>query len=184
MRIISGEARGTKLLTLEGNDITRPTLDRVKEAMFSIIQEFILDSNVLDLFAGSGALGLEALSRGASRAVFCDKSRAALDVINKNIEKTHMKEKCEVITSDYKTALSSLSKGKFDIIFLDPPYSSDYDIQAIDIINNNDILAKDGIIIVETDSDEKIEAINKLSFNILKIRKYGRIRLVFLNRKG
>lgn len=184
MRIISGIARGTKLLTLSGNEITRPTLDRVKEALFSSIQEKIIDAKILDLFAGSGALGLEALSRGADCAVFCDSSKEAIGIIKQNISKTHMQEKCEVLLDNYSTALAKLENKMFDIIFLDAPYASDYDMQALDIIEKKDILAKDGIIILETDSDKKIEDLNKLSFNILKIRKYGRVKLVFLNRKG
>ena len=183
MRIISGTARGTKLFTLSGNDITRPTLDRVKEALFSSIQVQILDANVLDLFAGSGALGLEALSRGARKAVFCDHSKEAIEIIKQNIIKTHMTEQAEVVMSDYKELLTK-TQEEYDIIFLDSPYASDYDIEALDIINSNNILAKDGIIIVETDSEKRIEDISKLSFNILKIRKYGRVKLVFLNRKG
>ncbi len=138
----------------------------------------------MDLFAGSGALGLEALSRGAKKAVFCDISKEAIEIIQKNIIKTHMSEKSEVITGDFKNALENVKGESFNIIFLDSPYASDLDLQAIDIIKNNNILAKDGIIVVETDSDEKIEEIKELSFNILKIRKYGRVRLVFLNRKG
>ena len=130
MRIISGTARGTKLFTLSGNDITRPTLDRVKEALFSSIQVQILDANVLDLFAGSGALGLEALSRGARKAVFCDHSKEAIEIIKQNIIKTHMTEQAEVVMSDYKELLTK-TQEEYDIIFLDSPYASDYDIEAL-----------------------------------------------------
>ena len=98
MRIISGKARGTKLFTLDGLN-TRPTLDRVKEPLFSIIQEYVLDSDVLDLFAGSGALGLEALSRGAKSAILCDNSKEAVDIIYKNITKTKLN--AEVINNDF-----------------------------------------------------------------------------------
>ena len=123
MRIISGSAKGTKLYTLEG-DATRPTLDRVKEPLFSIIQHYIVGANILDLFAGSGALGLEALSRGADKAILCDYSRKAVNIIKQNIEKTKLTEKTEVWNMDYKKALEKLKDNsqKFDIIFLDPPY--------------------------------------------------------------
>ena len=94
MRIISGTARGTKLFTLEG-ETTRPTLDRVKESMFNIIQNEVLNSIFIDLFSGSGAIGLEAASRGAKKVILCDKSKQAISIINKNIEKTHLKEKVE-----------------------------------------------------------------------------------------
>ncbi len=129
-------------------------------------------------------MGLESLSRGAKKTVFCDISKKAIEIIQKNIIKTHMSEKSEVILGDFKDVLTKFEEESFDVIFLDSPYASKSDLQAIDIINNKNILTKDGIIIVETDSDEKIEQINELGFNILKIRKYGRVKLVFLNRKG
>ena len=115
MRIISGLARGTKLYTLEGEN-TRPTLDRVKEPLFSIIQNYIKDANVLDLFAGSGALGLEALSRGAKNAILCDKSYEAIQIIKKNINKTHFEEKTKVLCMDYKKCLENIQE-KLDLIF-------------------------------------------------------------------
>ena len=123
---------------------------------------WIPDSEVLDLFSGSGALGLEALSRGAKHAVLCDNSRRAIQVINENVTKLRMNNKAEVMFSDYKKALIGLQGKKFDIIFLDPPYKTDYDIQAIEIIQNEGLLKDDGIIVLETDSDEKIENIDKL----------------------
>ena len=101
MRIISGTARGTKLFTLEGQT-TRPTLDRVKESIFNIIQSQIINSNFLDVFSGSGAIGLEAASRGAKKVILCDKSKDAINIINKNIEKTHLKEKIELYNLDYE----------------------------------------------------------------------------------
>ena len=185
MRIISGTARGTKLVTLEG-EYTRPTLDRVKEPLFSILQNDIIDATVLDLFSGSGALALESLSRGAEKAVLCDGSKKAVRVIEENVTKTKMQEKAEVLLADYKVALKRLKeKGLvFDIVFLDPPYATDYDIQAIEFIQNENLLSDNGIIVVETDSDEKVEKIEKMNINILKIRKYGRVKLMFLNRKG
>ena len=125
MRIISGKARGTKLYTLEGTN-TRPTLDRVKESIFNIIQGNIENATVLDLFAGSGAIGLEMLSRGAKKAVLCDNSKEAVGIIKKNIEKTHSQEKAEIYNSDFETCLEKIKNQKFDIIYLDPPYATDY----------------------------------------------------------
>ena len=104
MRIISGTARGTKLYSLEGMN-TRPTLDRVKEALFNMINFRLQDANVLDLFAGSGAIGLEAISRGANKVFFCDKSREAINVINKNIEKTKINKKSVVLNEDFLKVL-------------------------------------------------------------------------------
>lgn len=181
MRIISGKARGTKLFTLDGLN-TRPTLDRVKEPLFSIIQEYVVDSDVLDLFAGSGALGLEALSRGAKSAILCDNSKEAVDIIYKNITKTKLN--AEVINNDFVKTLKRLDGRQFDIIFLDPPYETNYLEEAINKILELNLLKENGLIIAETDNQEKVEKIKKLDITISDIRKYGRVILIFLNRKG
>lgn len=184
MRIISGIAKGTKLYTLEGES-TRPTLDRIKESLFSIIQTYIKDSVVLDLFSGSGALALEALSRGAKKAVLCDKSYNAIKIINQNIEKTHMKEKTEVICSDYKKCIFTV-KDKFDIIFIDPPYKLDIAIKSVELVLQNNILMDDGLIIIETDDEiRELKNIEKLNYNIEIIdqRTYGRVKLIFLKKE-
>ena len=123
MRIITGKARGTNLYTLPGST-TRPTADRVKEAVFSMLQFDIEGRSVLDLFGGSGQLALEALSRGARDAVIADSQRGAIDIIKKNAEKTKLSSGCTIMLSDWKETLRRLSGKKFDIVFLDPPYSS------------------------------------------------------------
>ena len=181
MRIISGIAGGTKLFTLEGNDITRPTLDRIKEPMFSMLINYLEDANVLDLFSGSGALGLEAISRGARKAFLCDNSWKAISIIKENVNKLRMNEQVSIINADYKKVLEQLKDEKFDIIFLDPPYKTNYDICAIEIIKKYNMIAKDGIIVLETDSDSKIQELENIDVSIIKIRKYGRVKLVFLN---
>ncbi len=184
MRVISGTARGTNLETLEGNN-TRPTLDRVKEALFNIIQFDIIDASVLDLFSGSGALGIEALSRGAKTCVMCDKSYEAIQIINKNIKKTHLEEKTKVIKNDYKKVLELLYGQKFSVIFIDPPYNLDIAVNSIKNIIELDLLTDDGIIILETDNEKReLENLNKLNVNVYDLRKYGRVTLIFLNRKG
>lgn len=184
MRVISGTARGTNLETLEGNN-TRPTLDRVKEALFNIIQCDILDAKVLDLFAGSGALGIEALSRGARSCIMCDKSYEAIQIINKNIKKTHLEGKAKVIKNDYKKTLELLQGQKFDVIFIDPPYALDIAVNSIKAIIEFNLLADDGIIILETDNEKReLENLNKVNVNVYDLRKYGRVNLIFLNRKG
>ena len=122
MRIITGRARGVKLFSLEGEQ-TRPTSERAKEAVFSMLQFEIEDRNVLDLFAGSGQLGLEAVSRGAAKAVMIDRSRDAVEVIKKNCIKTKLAPFCEVLCSDYTEFLRAChGQRKFDMVFLDPPY--------------------------------------------------------------
>lgn len=184
MRIISGTARGTKLNTLDGIS-TRPTLDRVKESLFSIIQSKIQDACVLDLFAGSGALGLECLSRGAKKAFFCDSNIDAIKIINSNLEKTRLSLKSCVYHKEYKKCLEKLKeeKLKFDLIFLDPPYKTFLVNEALKKIEESDLLQNDGIIIIETDEEEIIKKIKKES-NFYDQRKYGRVTLLFLNRKG
>ena len=185
MRIISGTMRGTKLYTLEG-DNTRPTLDRVKEALFSKINFELQDATILDLFAGSGALGLEALSRGAEKVFLCDNSRDAIKVINQNIEKTKTKDKITLLNMDYKKALEEIKKldVKFDVVFLDPPYKTDFAENATKYIVENKLLKEDGFIVLETDEKERV--LKNLDTNILdfnEIKKYGRVYLLFIYSK-
>lgn len=186
MRIISGTMRGTKLFTLEGLN-TRPTLDRVKEALFSKINYDLKDAIVLDLFSGSGALALESLSRGAKKAFMCDSSREAIKIIKQNIEKTKTVDKIELLNCDYKNALEKFKndKIKFDFVFLDPPYKSEFAEDATKRIIEKDLLNENGIIILETDEKDKV--LGNLDTNLLEIKdikKYGRVFLLFLIRKG
>ena len=186
MRIISGIARGTKLYTLEGLD-TRPTLDRIKESLFNIIQNKLVDSTVLDLFAGSGALGLESLSRGANKAILCDNNFKAIDIIKKNTQKCHFEDCTKIICKDYKKSIKDINE-KIDIVFIDPPYKLNIAIDAIKIILNNNILKEDSLIIVETDEEEReLEELKKIenieNIEIKDLRRYGRVKLIFLNKK-
>lgn len=187
MRIIGGKMRGTKLYTLDGYDTTRPTLDRVKESLFNIISANLIDSNVLDLFSGSGALGLEAISRGAKSAYLCDESIKAIRIINQNIEKTKSKNYTKVIQKRNDIALEyfiSINE-KFDIVFLDPPYETKLASESANYIIENNLLNEDGIIIIETDNFEKVTSeIDTKKVDIYDIRRYGRVYLIFLKRKG
>ena len=185
MRVISGKSRGKKLVSLEG-DNTRPTLDRVKEALFNKIQFNIKDAIVLDLFAGSGALGIETLSRGAKEVVFCDKVPEAINVIKENVTNTNNLDKSIIINKDYKDVLENLSnqKKKFDIIFLDPPYKTNLAIDSLQKIIMSKLLTEDGIIIIETDDINKEKEILKIEeLEIFDKRKYGSVWLIFI-RKG
>ena len=185
MRVISGTARGKKLSSLEGL-ATRPTLDRVKEALFNILQFDLKGARILDLFSGSGALGIEALSRGAKEAVLCDNSHKAIQIINKNLKETRLIDKAKVVNRDYIDAMEQLHKQsqKFDIIFLDPPYKSDYAIESIEHIIKYNLLEEDGIIVVETDDKNKIDEIKKLNkLEVYDTRKYGIVHIIFI-RKG
>ena len=185
MRVISGTARGTKLLSQEGLN-TRPTLDRVKEALFNIIQFKVSNANVLDLFSGSGALGIEALSRGADFATLADNNREAINIITRNIEKTRLQEKTKIVKGDYQDVLDNLSgtNNKFDIIFLDPPYKEDFALKAIEKITRYNLLTKDGIIIVETNDAKKYQQISNINkLEIFDERKYGKVILIFIRKE-
>lgn len=184
MRIISGSARGTKLYTLDGI-ATRPTLDRVKEPLFSILQNKIdSESLVLDLFSGSGALGLESVSRGAKKAFLCDKSYEAIKIINMNVKKTHLEDKIEIINKDYKKCLQDLKNIKFDLIFIDPPYNLNIAVKSIELILDLQLLSEDGIIVLETDEVQReLKQLENININVKDLRTYGRVKLMFLNRK-
>lgn len=147
MRVISGTARGTLLKTPEG-DLTRPTADRVKEAMFSILQFELPGAKVLDLFGGTGQLGIEALSRGAVHAVFADHREDACKLIRENLKRTHFETRGQVVRSDYMDYLNR-SKEKFNVILLDPPYAEVFLENALKRITEIDILYSGGIIMLE-----------------------------------
>ena len=182
MRIISGKAKGTNLYTLKGNQ-TRPTTDRAKEALFNIIGTDIVECTFLDLFAGSGAVGLEAASRGAKKVILADKSFDAINIIKKNIQKTHLENETTVYKLDCELVLKTKIKEKQDYIFLDPPYKSDLLYKTIQIILKNDLLNENGIIIAETDRLEEIEEeLKKIKVSILDVRRYGRNQFIFLKK--
>ena len=154
MRIISGKARGTKLNTLEGEQ-TRPTLDRVKESIFNIIQNELEETVFVDIFSGSGAIGLEALSRGAKKAILCDKSREAIAIIKSNVEKTHFQEKAQIINADFEKCLKEI-KEEVDYIYIDPPYKTDYILKSLKNLEESEIIKEETKIILETDDEERI----------------------------
>ena len=155
MRVITGTARGTNLKTPDGM-LTRPTADRVKEAMFNVIQ-YEIRGEVLDLFAGTGQLGIEALSRGAKHAVFVDRQTAAAALVRENLRRTHLTDRAEVVCSDYLAYLDRCTK-RFDLIFLDPPYAEKSLETAIKRISEIDILADGGLIITERPRGKELQA--------------------------
>ena len=156
MRVITGSARGAKLKTLEGL-ATRPTSDRVKEAVFNIIQFEVEGRRVLDLFAGSGQLAIEALSRGASYAVLVDQNADSGKVIKDNLKKTKFDQQASVFQSDYLRFLST-TRETFDIIFLDPPYAEKFLENALRKISEIDILSEGGIIVCERSREKVLPA--------------------------
>ena len=172
MRVITGACRGRRLVSPKGDDV-RPTTDNVKESVFSIIQFSVEGRSFLDAFAGSGQMGIEALSRGAKRAVFVDNSRSSLDVVRKNLELTGLKASSQVIAADTLSYLSSC-RERFDIAFLDPPYKQGLLQNALELLPS--VMNGSGYIICEHSSDEKLpERIG--SFMIKKCYKYGKIMI-------
>ncbi len=182
MRVIAGELRGMKLNTLEG-DSTRPTREVVREALFSILMNEVEDAVFLDLFAGSGAIGIEALSRGAKSTIFIDLNPKCVKIIKENVEKGRMLEKSRIYNTDYKMALKKLQGEKLDIAYIDPPYNRQMGIDAIEKISEYDLLSENGIIILETDTNEdtpsEIGRYEKYNY-----KRYGRNRLSLYRRKG
>lgn len=168
MRIITGKARGVRLDTLEGLS-TRPTAEKVKEAVFSTIQFEIEGRRVLDLFSGSGQMALEALSRGAKSAVMVDSSKEAAEIIRKNAIKTKLFADTRVIVSDYKSAITQLKNGeKFDLVFCDAPYAAKLTSDAIERVLRAGILSDAAVVITESDEETPYE------FNGLTVRKHSK----------
>ena len=174
MRVISGLRKGIQLKTPDGLQ-TRPTADRVKEALFSIIQFDIPAARVLDLFGGTGQLGIEALSRGAQKAVFVDASEKACRLIRENLRRTELSQQATVLCCDYLSYLQK-SKDQFDIIFLDPPYAEKYLENALNVISEIDILQSGGIIVAERPVGKELDCTFS-GYERSKDYKYGQTLL-------
>lgn len=173
LRVIAGSAKGHGLKTIKG-DTTRPTSDKVKGAVYNIIAAYIEGSNVLDLFAGTGSMGIEALSRGAGSAVFFDRNPLCCRVIRENLEHTKLTEKAAVYNMDYAAGINKMYNDgrKFDIIIMDPPYNKNFIQEALKLLVNNDIIEDDGIIIAEHSVMDRLpESCGRLK--VIDTRKYG-----------
>lgn len=179
MRVITGTARGRRLQELDGME-TRPTADRVKEGMFSALQFEIEKRTALDLFAGTGQLGIEALSRGASSAVFVDHRAEAVRLIRENLKRTDLTDRARVIQGDSMEYLRTL-REKFDLIFLDPPYAAGLLEPALAQIARFDILLPHGIIVAESPADRKLPALAP-PYGVWRTYRYGKIGLTIYRR--
>lgn len=179
MRVISGSCRGRKLVRIEGLQI-RPTSDRVREAVFSILGQKVKRARVLDLFAGTGAFGIEALSRGASHVTFIDQS---CEVIRQNLELCRLKEKANVISCDILKGFRArlLDKDLFDIVFIDPPYEKGYVEQTLAKDSFTDLLNKKAIILAEQSCKENLK-INIPGLDIYRQKKYSKTIISFMNK--
>lgn len=174
MRVIAGEYKGRRLKTPKDYSV-RPTTDKVKEALFSILTEKMWGSKVLDLFSGTGNLGIEALSRGAELCVFCDTSRESIRLINSNISHCGAEHGAKVICGDYRKVMMNLN-DRFDIILLDPPYDKGYIEECFKNIDECELLEKDGVIVAEHRKEEQLPE-KFFGFEKIKERKYGIIIL-------
>lgn len=181
MRVIAGKARSLKLKTVEGLE-TRPTTDRIKETLFNMINSRLADCNFLDLFSGSGAIGIEALSRGAKSAVFVENNRAAVDCINANLKTTKLEANVQILVMDAISSINNLDKGGkvFDVIFMDPPYNHLFEKQVIENLQNSNIISEDTLIIVEASLETKFDYIDDTKFCIIKEKKYKTNKHVFI----
>ena len=179
MRVIAGKAKGHKLKTIEGF-VTRPTTDRIKETLFNIISFDLMQCDFLDLFAGSGAIGIEALSRGAKQCVFVEKQKEACHVIVENLEHTKLQQNAVLLQKDVSEAISLLHKESktFDIIFLDPPYKMDWAENVCREIVKANLLKKNGYIIWERSAKRDVQTIEGLK--TIKEKNYNTTVITFL----
>lgn len=183
MRVIAGTAKRLQLKTVEGMD-TRPTTDRIKETLFNMISNYIADCNFLDLFSGSGAIGIEALSRGAAHAVFVEQNKKAMNCIRENLKFTKLADRAELYETDVINALSRMEgKHKFDYIFMDPPYNQLLEKKVLEYLSSSNLLAEDVVIIVEASLETDFSYVDELGFEIIKEKKYKTNKHIFLERE-
>ncbi len=181
MRVIAGKARRLLLKTTPGLD-TRPTIDRIKETLFNIINPYIPGSSFLDLFSGSGSIGIEALSRGAKKCVFVDNSAKAVSCIKENLTFTKLIDDALVLQKNAISAINelSLSKQKFDIVYIDPPYSLGLEEDTLKALASSNIIDEDTLIIIEADKNNNLEFISSLPFVIEREKNYKTNKHYFL----
>ncbi len=181
MRVVAGSARGRRLKELQGME-TRPTTDKVKESLFNVIQFDVPGRKVLDLFGGTGQLGIEALSRGAAHCTFMDQRRDAVNLIRENLKLCRLEENAVVLQGDALSYLASC-REKFDVIFLDPPYHTDLIDRALELVTKIDIISEHGIIVCETMADRQLPPL-EAPYEWGKDYRYGQIKLTIGRRQG
>lgn len=183
MRVIAGSARHTTLKTVPGMD-TRPTTDRIKETLFNMIQFELADASFLDLFSGSGAIGIEALSRGAAEAVFVEQNRRAARCIEDNLKSTHLKEHARVLVCDAISAINQMRGNRlFDIVFMDPPYQAGLERETLEALRNSGLLGENTMIIIEAQKEHRFDDLEEQGFEIVKEKLYKTNKHVFLRKK-
>ena len=183
MRVIAGKARHLQLKTIDGLD-TRPTTDRIKETLFNILQPRLCQCRFLDCFSGSGAIGIEALSRGASEAVFLEKSPKAAACIRENLKATHLEKGALVLPVDVSAGLLRLSQAGevFDLIFMDPPYHMELEKKVLTQLSQTELLAEDGLLVVEASLETDFSYVEELGFSIVRTKRYKTNQHLFLEK--
>ncbi|MDO4439795.1 MAG: 16S rRNA (guanine(966)-N(2))-methyltransferase RsmD [Eubacteriales bacterium] len=184
MRVIAGTAKRLQLKTLDGMD-TRPTTDRIKETLFNMIAPSVFGSVFLDLFSGSGGIGIEALSRGAREAVFVEKNPKAMACIKENLKHTKLVEKGMTLTRDALSALYQLEGEKvFDFVFMDPPYDQELEKEVLTYLSGSDLIYEDTLIIVEASRHTDFSYLEDLGFVLIKEKEYKTNKHVFIEKAG
>ena len=183
MRVIAGSARSMPIRTIKGMD-ARPTTDRTKETLFNILQTRIPSCRFLDLFAGTGAIGIEALSRGASAAFFVEKDRRMQALIEENLRFTKLIDRAKIIKGDVAAVLPTLAaEDAFDIIFMDPPFRKDLEKNTLLLLADLSLLADDGMIVVEADPRTDFSYLEDLPFQVVKQKRYSMSSHLFIQRR-
>lgn len=182
MRVIAGTARSLQLVTPRGND-TRPTTDRIKETLFNVLQNDVPGSIFVDLFSGSGGIGIEALSRGAEKAIFIENAKEAIDCIEYNLKHTKFTERALVLKQDAITAISYSLREPVDIIFADPPYQKGYDRLILEAARNSIAVDENTLIIIEEEKHTDFSYAEELGFAIIKEKVYKSNKHIFLQKK-
>lgn len=184
MRVIAGKARRLPLISPEGKD-TRPTTDRIKETLFNILQDEVPGCHFLDLFSGSGGIGIEALSRGAKEAVFVEFGKEALACIRANLNKTRLMDQATVLPVEVTYGISKLEKmgKKFDIIYADPPYQKGFEPKVLDLLAGSGIVKPGTLVILESSLETTPDYVDKNDYEILRIKEYKNNQHVFLRVK-
>lgn len=185
MRVIAGKARRLQLKTIDGLD-TRPTTDRIKETLFNMINYNLAQSNFLDLFSGSGAIGIEALSRGARKAVFVENNRKAVQCIKDNLKFTKLEDGAKISDVSFETAIADLERSDeyFDFIFMDPPYNNSYEKDVLELLKGSCLIDEDTLIIVEASLETDFSYVGELGYTIIKEKCYKTNKHIFLKISG
>lgn len=182
MRVIAGKARSLPLKTIPGMD-TRPTTDRTKETLFNMIQPFMADCRFLDLFSGSGAMGIEAISRGAKESVFVEENAKAVTCIKDNLKFTHFQNQGIVMQTDALTALRKLEGAEpFDCVFMDPPYNKELEKVVLEYLQHSNLIEENTLIIVEASLDTDFQYLESIGFTLKKQKKYKTNQHVFIEK--